>query len=421
MFKVLSYSSLSIIVKFVIGFLLTKVLAHFLGPSGFALLGNFKNSVSVISSIGSLGMIKGIVRYASETKHKLQELQSLVSTVNAIGFVSSSLISVVLLVTAEHLSVYLFQDSFYSFLFQGIAITIFFSTFQTFFFSILNGLGNFQKVVGLEITLNVINVSTTFVLTYCLGLVGALISIVLLPLFYMIVTFIFVKKTIAIPLHFFKVKFHRLYGSQLGFYALMTLFSSIAFPLVFIAIRNEISTTVSPQAAGYWEAVNQFSYFYFLVITSILLMYGLPKITENTSRAAYQKLVKDYFLKLMPLFGLFLIALFFLRNVAVQVVLTESFIPAESLFFWQLLGDFLRAASMGIVILFHARKMMMHYILTDAMLAGMLYFCSMHFIQAVGVEGAVLSHFLSYSIYLLIVIVSLRKELFGSLNPKYYD
>jgi len=414
LFKVLSYSSVSITIKFAVGFLLTKILAYFLGPSGFALLGNFKNTAAVINSLTSLGMYKGIVRYTSESKNKIEEFQRLISAINLIAIISSLLIAVFLLFMAEQLSIFVLQDPSYAYLFQGLAVVLPFSTFQIFFFSILNGLGNYKRVIGLEIMLNVCNllITTLFICKY--GLSGALLSIIILPIFYFLFTLFFLKKGVSNWLVFFKIKFNHFYGSQLGIYALMTLFSGVTFPLIFIGIRNEISTIVNIQAAGYWEAVNQFSYFYFLAINSLLLMYGLPKITENTSLETYQKLVKSYFLKLMPLFGLFLVALFFMREFAINLILTDAFLPSESLFFWQLLGDYLRAATLVIVILFHARRMIWHYILTDAVLALMMYFFSVSLIQTLGVEGAVKGHFFSYFIYLCLIVITLRKELFSS-------
>ena len=418
MFKVLSYSSISITVKFVIGFLLTKVFAHFLGPSGFALLGNFKNTATIINSLSSLGMYKGIIRYTSETKNKIEEFQRLISTINLIAIVSSLLIAAILLITAEQLSIFVLQDSSYAYLFQGLAIALPFSTFQIFFFSILNGLGNYKRVIGLEIILNVCNLLITTFLIYKYGLSGAFLSIIILPVIYLLFTLFFLKKRVSNWLIFFKLKFNHFYGSQLGIYALMSLFSGVTFPLIFLGIRNEISIIVNIQAAGYWEAVNQFSYFYFVAINSLLLMYGLPKITENTSRETYQKLVKSYFFKLMPLFGLFLVVLFFLREFAIKLVLTEAFLPSESLFFWQLLGDYLRAATLVIVILLHARRMVWHCILTDAFLAVIMYFFSVILIQEIGVEGAVKGHFFSYLIYLCLIVLTLRKELFSSPSLK---
>mgnify|MGYP000336036870 CR=1 FL=1 len=59
-FKVLSYNSIIILGKVITSFVVSKVSAIYLGPSGFALVGNFKNLFQGVLGITSSGFESGV-------------------------------------------------------------------------------------------------------------------------------------------------------------------------------------------------------------------------------------------------------------------------------------------------------------------------------------------------------------------------
>ena len=89
MYRVLSFSAVALAVKLIVGFVLTKLFALFLGPSGIALLGNLKNFTQLLHSYGTLGMQSGIIRFASEWKSHPKKIASLVGTLNIIFTISA--------------------------------------------------------------------------------------------------------------------------------------------------------------------------------------------------------------------------------------------------------------------------------------------------------------------------------------------
>ena len=93
-----------------------------------------------------------------------------------------------------------------------------------------------------------------------------------------------------------------------------------------------------------------------------MLMYVLPKITAQTDNVFYRSQVVEYVKKIMPLFAVFLIVLFLLRKYAILVLLSPEFTSIETLFGWQLLGDFFRAMTLIFSIYFHARRLVIPYI-----------------------------------------------------------
>lgn len=390
--------------------MLTKLFAILLGPSGIAVLGNMKSVMQILISSASFGMQRGIIRFTSEFREQRHAFQKLLGTLHIIYGSIALVIAVVLFFLSDYLANVILQDDKYAWLFQILAIIVPFQGFHVLYFSILQGLDNYKKVVWVELVMIFCNLIFVGVSTFKFGLTGALFSVACMPVFYFFVSVVLLKSDIPN----FKIAWSSSTAKNLFLYALMTLFSGIAFPLLFILIRNHISSVLGIDEVGYWEAVNQFSFFYFILLNSVMLMYVLPKITAQTDNVFYRSQVVEYVKKIMPLFAVFLIVLFLLRKYAILVLLSPEFTSIETLFGWQLLGDFFRAMTLIFSIYFHARRLAVPYITIDALLIVLLFTLTTVFVDSYGLIGAVKAHFISYFIYFIVTVFWLRKTLFNT-------
>ena len=408
MYRVLSFSAVALAVKFLVGFVLTKLFALFLGPSGLALLGNLKNFTQLLHSYGTLGMQSGIIRFASEWKSQPKKIANLVGTLNIIFTISALIGGSFIFFFSSALSLTIFQNTSFDYIFKIIAVILPLQGFHLMYYSILQGLGNYKRVVWQAVLMDLIKVSLTSILVLKYDLVGALIAMVVVPVFYFLLS---VWNT-AITLKIFRYNWSKAVAKNLALYAMMSLFSSIAIPIVYIVIRNKITTDLGVDNAGYWEAANQFSFFYFMVLNSIIMMYVLPKISENQKVSFFRKQASEYFLKLIPVFVVGLVLLFLFRDIAIWILFDDSFRPVSELMLWQLLGDVFRAASLVLVAYIHAHRLITHYITIDLVLSFSLILFSFFFIEQFGLIGAVRAHFVSYLIYFVAIVFLLRKTLF---------
>ena len=390
--------------------MLTKLFAILLGPSGIAVLGNMKSVMQILMSSASFGMQRGIIRFTSEFREQRHAFQKLLGTLHIIYGSIALVIAVVLFFLSDYLANVILQDDKYAWLFQILAIIVPFQGFHVLYFSVLQGLDNYKKVVWVELVMIFCNLIFVGVSTFKFGLTGALFSVACMPVFYFFISVVFLKSDIPN----FKIAWSSSTAKNLFLYALMTLFSGIAFPLLFILIRNHISSVLGIDEVGYWEAVNQFSFFYFILLNSVMLMYVLPKITAQTDNVFYRSQVVEYVKKIMPLFAVFLIVLFLLRKYAILVLLSPEFTSIETLFGWQLLGDFFRAMTLIFSIYFHARRLAIPYITIDALLIVLLFTLTTVFVDSYGLIGAVKAHFISYFIYFIVTVFWLRKTLFNT-------
>ena len=408
MYRVLSFSALSLAVKLLVGFLLTKLFALFLGPSGIALLGNLKNFTQLLHSYGTLGMQSGIIRFASAWKSQPKKIARLVGTLNIIFTISALIGGSFIFFFSGVLSLAIFQNTSYDYIFKIVAVILPLQGFHLMYYSILQGLGNYKRVVWQAVLMDLIKVVFTSILVLKYDLAGAFIAMVVVPVFY----FLLSAWNTAITLKIFRFNWSKGVARNLTLYAMMSLFSSIAIPIVYIVIRNKITVDLGVDNAGYWEAANQFSFFYFMVLNTIIMMYVLPKISENQKVSFFRKQASEYFLKLIPVFVVGLILLFLFRDITIWILFDDSFRPVSELMLWQLLGDVFRASSLVLVAYIHAHRLIAHYITIDLVLSFSLILFSFFFIEQFGLIGAVKAHFVSYLIYFVAIVFLLRKTLF---------
>jgi len=98
--KVSSFNAMGVGVRLVCGLVSSKLIAFYLGASGMAVLGDLRNFISSLQSIGQLGISNGVIKYSAEFKTDKTRLQKLISTVLKVGFLASVFLGVLLFFTA---------------------------------------------------------------------------------------------------------------------------------------------------------------------------------------------------------------------------------------------------------------------------------------------------------------------------------
>ncbi|MCK5401590.1 MAG: O-antigen translocase, partial [Flavobacteriaceae bacterium] len=189
----------------------------------------------------------------------------------------------------------------------------------------------------------------------------------------------------------------------------------IALPLVYIAIRNYIITSEGMKDAGFWEAMTRISSYYLMFINSLMILYFLPRFTEIDNKKEFRKEVFSFYKTIMPIVGFGFIVIYFIKPFIVALFLTQEFDAVQDLFGWQLLGDFVKVLSVVIAYQFIAKKMFLHYIITEVFLVIILYLTSVYFVDLYGVKGATIAHFVSYVMYYVIILLIFGSSLFSIL------
>jgi PST family polysaccharide transporter len=281
-----------------------------------------------------------------------------------------------------------------------------------FLVAIINGLGKYRKVILINILGSLLGLFVTVILITQFQVSGALFSIVITPSLLFFVSFYFINKELKILKFISKneVKFVAL--KNFSSFTIMALVSSVFGPLVLLSIRNHVIGSLGIDAAGYWEGLNRISSYYFLFITSILGIYFLPKLSNSKSVRETNSLIISYFKTVLPIFVSGLIVIFIFKDVIIQLLFTKDFSPMSTLFFWQIVGDILKAASYILAFQFYAKKMTKAFVLFEIASLAVLYFSSIYFISIYQIEGVVIAHAFTYVIYFVALVVYFRRNLF---------
>lgn len=412
-----SFNSIAVLIRVIVGFITSKAIAVFIGVEGLALIGNLRNFITTIESFSTLGFSNGIVKYVAEFKEDRTKLNEAIGTVFTTILVTTLIISLLCYFNAETIGSWIFDsEESYVFIIEILAFSVPFYAANLVLTAIINGLSKYKAFVKINIYSQIIGLSMTLFLIWKEQLEGALIASVTIPgLLFFVTLFSFFDVR-----HYFKtvklshVKLNVL--KNFSSYSVMALFTAAVLPIVFVFIRNYLIDHVSMREAGFWEAIRRISNYYLMFVSSLLALYILPRFSQITNAFDFRKEVVQFYKIVIPVFGLGLVCIYFLRTHIVYVLFTEEFQPVENLFMWQLLGDFLKVISSVIAYQLIAKKMVVYFIGIELFSILVLYFASIYFIDIYGVEGAVIAHFVNFAIHTVVIIIVFKKLLFGKQN-----
>ncbi|GGZ81671.1 O-antigen translocase [Algibacter mikhailovii] len=413
--KIASLQTVSVLIRIIGGLLTSKAIAVFIGAEGLALVGNLRNFVGSFQAIATVGFYKGIVKHISEVKEKAQELSKLLSTVYYVGFISTVLVCFFCYLKAEWINDLIFPTyNDYAYVIKIFAIVLPFYVLNMFSFSIMNGFLKYKILIIINIIGQILSVSIALLLIYQNKIDGALISVVIAESLIFLITLVGIinRRSLVSSLKVGSISLK--YLKKMAPYSVMALFTAVLLPMVAILIRSYIIDTIGYKDAGFWEAMTRISKYYLMFVSSLIAMYLVPRFSEINKASEFKKEIFSFYKTIMPILLIGLIVIYLLRKYIVLTIFSEEFEPVENLFKWQLLGDFVKVLSIVIAYQFLAKKMFWHYILTEAFLVITLYSTSIYFINLYGgIEGAVIAHFVCYTMYFGILILIFGSSLFG--------
>ncbi|WP_241974254.1 hypothetical protein [Winogradskyella wandonensis] len=382
---------------------MSKVSAIFLGPSGYALVGNFRNIFQIVIGVTANGFQSGTIRYIAENKNNTLHFSKVVSSIIFFSLSLSIVVGVLLSIFSNSLSYYVFKSNDYADVFVSLAVLLPLISLNFIVLYIINGLQELKSYTKLSVLYSVLNAAITAVLIYNYNLKGALVAIVFTSAVTFIVSLLLksVRLVIVNVLSLFKNVSVAIIKSM-STYIIMATYSTILLSFSYLLIRNSIISVEGEAVAGYWEAVNKISMFYMIFFTSIFTLYLLPKLSINTTLKGYKSIMNYYFSRLIPLLIAMFVVLYLIRFFVIRLFLTEEFIIIEKYVILQFIGDFFKIIGFSLAYQFHAKKMVAYYFLTDAIIYLSFYAFSVYFLKSLHLDGVFYAYILSTSLYLIV-------------------
>lgn len=408
MLKILSLNAVSVFVKLIASFASMKVITHFIGPSGMAFLGNFRNFTSLVRNASSLGFEAGIVKHIAEYKNHPSKRNDLIST----AFVSTlvfSLISIVLVCFfAKQISTYIFESERHADAIQTFGVLLPLYAAHTVFISVLNGRKQFKDYIVVSVLSTLITTSITVVLVWQYHLEGALFALAITESIIVFISFVYVFKKQNIRLHINLKKFSKNALKKLASFSAMTLVSAMLSQFCLLYIRREIIEKFGGAEAGYWETINRISWHYLIFVSSGITLYYLPKLAEQKSKRGFKRQIIVYYKTLIPISVLAFAGIYAFREQLVLFLLSRKYVPVTELFALQLTGDLIKICAMAFSFQFLAKKMLKEYITTEIVFYSVYFTSAMFLMKSHGSKGVLMAYVISYLVYFSLILFIFR-------------
>lgn len=398
-----SVNGVVISIRLLISVFVQRLLAEIVGEAGIYKIGQLRSLSQILSSITSLGVFNGVVKYVAEYKDDKPQLQRLFSTTLVFTIFGTVVTGALLFFGANYLSTYLFGSGEFTFIVKLVAIVVPFISIQRVFNGVINGLSNYKKFATVELISYILSACLLVYLLYQNNITGALIAIALTPVIQVIVMLFLIFKILKEYVQFKKLTFSTPLGKSLLAFTLMSFVSTVLLNYIEIDIRNMLANSLSEDDAGIWTGMTFISKNYMVFSGAMFTLYVIPKFASINSRSGFLKELLSIYKTLLPLFGIGMILIFVFRDFVIELIY-PGFTEMAPLFKWQLLGDFVRLGALVLIHQFLAKKLVRNFIFTEIVSLALFYGFANYLVIDYGVEGVVMAHFIRYILLFFIVL-----------------
>jgi polysaccharide transporter, PST family len=409
--KTSAYNGVATLIKMILGVVSNKINSIYLGPSGYALLGQFTNFSTIASTFATGGINSGLIKYVSEYYDQLDKREKIISTSFFIVLICSGVVGIVSITLCRFLSVSLLKSPQYwsIFVIAGLMITL--NSAGSIISNLLNAFKLMTKLITAQIITNFIGLGVTVPLVIFFNVYGSLLSIFIIAPAMVFINYRFLLKS-GFDFRKIRPSYDRDSFIKLSRYSLMAFTTALLAPVSQIIIRNYIMTKISTVSAGYWQGIIKLSDMYMTIILSSLSLYYLPRLSEIKDHKELRKEVFLGYIILIPMMVIIGLTILFLRDFIIHVLYAPSFNPMRELFPFQILGDFLKITSWLLAFIMLAKAKVKMYLITEVLFSVSYLVFSLVFIKIYGVIGTTYAYSLNYFLYLILFVFLFRNFIF---------
>lgn len=404
-------NSIAMGVKVSAALVLNKILAVYVGPAGYAIIGQFQNTLSVVVSVAGGIFAQGVTKGTAEHFDNKIRQHAVWQTAIRVSLAASLIMGVSLLFMGNWMAEWLLKRSDMASVFIWLGVTLPAMAVGNLLLAIVNG----KKEVVIYVTANIVSSLLTLLLTglltYIFGLYGALVAFTINPAIVLLVTAIMVAHRDWFSGKFLWGGVDRIALRELSGFGLMGLTSALTVPVSYMLIRDFLEANLGLASAGYWQASWKISEIYLLLVTSTLSVYYLPRLAEiKTAPAMKDEIIKVYRF-IMPIVAAGAITIYLLRDFIVQILFTVDFLPMRDLFPWQLTGDVIKIGSWVLAYVMLGRAMVKVFVVTEIVFSVSFVVLSWLLVALFGLIGVSIAYAINYCCYWILMGYMVKKEM----------
>lgn len=403
-------NGIAVVIKMLTLLGLNKILAIYVGPSGYAALGQFQNAVQMITTLASGAISTGVTKYTAEYHDDELKQQTLWCTAGTIALIGSLLVAALVTLFNRSLAVWFLNDEDLGGVFVWFAATIILFVFNALLLAVLNGKKEVRSYVAASIAGSLFAFVITTIMATQLGLYGALVSLAIYQSLAFFVTLFICKKARWFKVKYFFGYIDRQAAKNLAKFTAMALTSAICIPISHVMIRNHLNENFGWEYAGYWEAMWRLSSAYLMLATSTLAVYYLPRFSELKDSACIRRELVRGYMFVLPVAMVAAILIYSLRDVLIIHLFSDEFKGMSVLFGWQVLGDILKIGSwiLGAVVI--AKAFVGIYIFSEIFSSVLFYVLTKSLSEFMGFEAVSFAHAVNYSLHFVLLFFLLNRN-----------
>jgi PST family polysaccharide transporter len=404
-------NAIAVLVKIACSLVLNKILAIYVGPTGYAIIGQFQNAISILVNIAGGIVATGVTKVTAQHFDDQAKQHSLWKTALRFSLIASIITGVAVLLLRDSLAQWLLHRADMTSLFFWLAFAMPAMAANNILLAIING----KKEIGIYVATNIIGSIVGLVvsglMTFYYNLYGILVAFIINPAVVLLTTAVVVQRR-----DWFKVEF--LWGKmnggcirELSGFALMGLTSALMVPLSYMLIREHVAASLGLTAAGLWQASLKISEMYLMLVTSTLSVYYLPRIAEIKSESDLKYEISKVYRVVMPVVAVGAVIIYVLRDFIIKTLFSSEFMQMRDLFAWQLLGDVIKIGSWILAYVMLGRGMVRFFVILEIVFSLIFILLSYLLVNAIGLIGVPIAYIVNYIIYWVAIWVGVKREM----------
>ena len=411
--KAFSLGTLQALVRLVCSFASIKLTAVYLGPSGLALIAQFNNFVTLCQGIIVTGLETATMRLAAEYGTDAERGRRLLATVGKVGLGLGLPTALAMIVASPWLASWLLKDSAYAWVFVLGAIGVLAAILNAVLLAVLTTRGEISRVVASNILATIFGLLVFAPAAMRWGVRGGLYASSCIYICSLLVTLILLTRTTAVSWRDFVGRLDRGEARRIaGFYP-MLVFHAVMAPLSLILIREHVTSQLSLESAGLWQACWRLSETYMMVVMMSVTTQFMARLGEV---ANYPDRLRAEVLRTLGASvgatAAMALGIFVLREWIVQLIFARAFMPVTELMPMQLVGDVLKMTGWTLGFVLVATVRTRWYIAIELVVPLVFIVMARLLGASMGVSGVTTAYVVAGCVQCTMAFIALREVIF---------
>ena len=399
LFRTSFLSALAVLAKLATSLFLNKVLAVYVGPAGYGVIGQFQSLVSMVTTFASGATNAGVTKYTAEYATEPARQRAVWTTAATMGLLGALVFGFGLILARKSLSRWLLGSSEQSDVLVWLALALGLLVMNGLMLAILTGRKAVRELVAANIVGSVTGAFVATALVMTQGLWGALVALAVSQAVACGFTAWIFHRVCHVRWRELVGKMDPAIAKSLGGFALMAATTALVAPVGQMIIRDQIAANLGWRNAGLWQALWKISETHLLLLTSTLSVYFLPRFSEIRSGQELRNEVLKGYLFVVPMVAASGLALYYFRDTLIRVFLSADFLPLAQVLGFQLVGDALKICSwvMSFTMVSHARTSA--FVVTEVLFTAIFVVATVFLSHHYGLTGAAIAYAATYLLY----------------------